>query len=341
MVKKYTDQIILILRLAMGWLFLYAGVIKILDSSWSASGYLNNAQTFAQLYKWFASDLNIGWVNFVNQWGLTLVGLALILGIKVRWASTAGILFIILYYFPVLNFPYVGEHSLIIDEHVIYILVLWALIIFRSGEQWTVGPYLQDIKWNKLWVMLELKLSRSRSVSKVKSPKKGSIKDEINGIFESSKGVLAWMPFYILAIYPAFVASFALIGLDGNIGFVILGVFIFLLILVVMAMALRWLYEQISSGRIITVLILLLIAYMFMALSFTYEIELICSNVLNGDEVYSIGGWPVASITIDSPDIEHCRVKRNNVFVNYIFWLSLIVGGYRIMKLRKGREDVV
>src|SRR3989344_4807996 len=121
---KKIRSALLVLRLAMGWLFLYAGLVKVFDSSWSAAGYLNNAQTFPGLFAWFASEGNIGWINFVNEWGLTLIGVALILGVWVRWVSVAGIALMMLYFFPVLNFPKVGDHSFIVDDHIIYALVL-------------------------------------------------------------------------------------------------------------------------------------------------------------------------------------------------------------------------
>lgn len=134
---KYSQKVVLtLLRVATGWLFLYAGITKVLDSTWSAGGYLTSAQTFSGLYSWLASPANIGWVNFLNEWGLTLIGIALILGIFVRWASYAGVLLMLLYWLPVLSFPYVGDHSYIVDEHVIYILVLLVLAYFRAGKYW-------------------------------------------------------------------------------------------------------------------------------------------------------------------------------------------------------------
>lgn len=128
----------MLLRLTLGWLFLYAGITKILDPAWSAAGYLGNAQTFSTLFAWFALPSNIGWVNLVNEWGLTLIGAALILGIFVRWASVAGIALMVLYWLPVLSFPYAGEHSYIVDEHIIYALTLLALMVFHAGRYWGV-----------------------------------------------------------------------------------------------------------------------------------------------------------------------------------------------------------
>jgi len=126
--------LLFLLRVSMGWIFFYSGLSKILSGNWTAKAYLENAQTFSNLYAWFASPANIGWVDFVNQWGQLLIGAALILGVFVRSASFGGILLMILYYFPVLDFPAVGEHAFLVDEHVIYALVLMLLIRFKAGS---------------------------------------------------------------------------------------------------------------------------------------------------------------------------------------------------------------
>ena len=123
-------------RISIGWLFFYAGITRILDPSWSAAEYIAQAQTFPGFYAWLASPAVIGLVNFLNEWGLTLIGLALIVGIFVRWVSWTGMLMMLLYYFPIFSFPYAGDHSYLVDEHVIYILVLTLLIVFDAGKQW-------------------------------------------------------------------------------------------------------------------------------------------------------------------------------------------------------------
>ena len=123
---------LLVLRLAIGWIFLYAGISKVIKPAWTAAGYLNNAMSFKGMYAWFASPQNIGWVNFVNEWGLLLVGLLLILGLWVRYASMAGILLMTLYYFAELDFPKVGN-GYIVDEHIIYIIVFWVFIVTNVG----------------------------------------------------------------------------------------------------------------------------------------------------------------------------------------------------------------
>jgi len=135
-VNKLQKFSLTFLRVSLGGFFLYAGVSKILNSDWSAVGFLTNAKTFPELYAWFALPANIGWVNLANEWGLALIGVSLIIGLWVKWSSLAGIAMMLLYYFPSLDFPYAGEHGFIIDDHIIYIAALLTLLIFKAGRFW-------------------------------------------------------------------------------------------------------------------------------------------------------------------------------------------------------------
>ncbi|MDP3726696.1 MAG: DoxX family membrane protein [bacterium] len=138
---------LLLLRLSLGWLFFYAGITKVFDPSWSAAGYLKAAQNATGLFQWFASPQNIAWVNFLNEWGLTLIGTALILGAFIRLATLSGILLMILYYVPILHFPYVGRGttSFLIDQHIIFILALLILWAFDAGKYWGLKPLLKKL----------------------------------------------------------------------------------------------------------------------------------------------------------------------------------------------------
>ena len=127
-----------LLRFSMGWVFFYAGITKILDSSWSSKGFLENAESFQTLFSWLANPHNLIWVDFINKWGVAALGIALMLGVFTNTAASLGILAMLLYYLPGLNFPFVGQHSLLIDEHIIYILVLLIIIRLRAGKDYSI-----------------------------------------------------------------------------------------------------------------------------------------------------------------------------------------------------------
>jgi thiosulfate dehydrogenase [quinone] large subunit len=91
---------LVILRVVIGWHFLYEGVAKLLKPGWSAAGYLLQSRgLFAGLFRWIAERPDVlAVVNPLNMWGLTFIGLGLILGCFTRFASVAGIFVIGVYY---------------------------------------------------------------------------------------------------------------------------------------------------------------------------------------------------------------------------------------------------
>lgn len=131
---KKTEKILLVLlRLSIGWIFFYAGITKILNPQWSAEGYIKGAKTFGELYQFFLRPEILPVVNFLNEWGLVLVGLSFLLGIFVRIGAVAGVLLMILYYFPAFSFPYAGSTYFLIDHHVVYSFVLIYCGITNAG----------------------------------------------------------------------------------------------------------------------------------------------------------------------------------------------------------------
>ena len=93
--------IITIIRVAIGWHFLYEGYIKLFASEWSSATYLNNTYGFMSGFyqSLAASPVSLAIVDFINIWGLILIGLALFVGLLAKWASLAGALLLTLYYF--------------------------------------------------------------------------------------------------------------------------------------------------------------------------------------------------------------------------------------------------
>src|SRR3989338_7218159 len=103
-----------LLRIGIGWLMFYAGITKVLNPAWSAQGYLKGAKTFPGFYQWLLQPDILPIINFINEWGLTLLGVSLILGIGVRLSSIFGAVLMLLYYFPILDFPYPNPHSYVV-----------------------------------------------------------------------------------------------------------------------------------------------------------------------------------------------------------------------------------
>lgn len=133
---------LLLTRVSLGVLMFYAGVTKVTNPEWSAAGYIGSAGNFASFYKIFLNPSILPIVNFLNAWGLTILGLSLILGIFIRLSSVFGIALMLLYYFAAGPFPHPSAHAYLIDEHIIYALVLLFFIFVRAGRYWGFDQFL-------------------------------------------------------------------------------------------------------------------------------------------------------------------------------------------------------
>ena len=120
-------------RITVGWMFFYAGITKVLDPQWSAEGYLKGAKAFTWFFQMLLDPSILPIINFMNKWGLTFLGISLILGLFVRFSSLLAVLLMALYYIA-LGFPYPNPHSYIVDEHIIYISILLFFAAVKAGR---------------------------------------------------------------------------------------------------------------------------------------------------------------------------------------------------------------
>jgi|SRR3989338_11287908 len=124
---------IFLLRLGIGWVFFYAGWSKVVTyftaaKDWTAGGFLSHLEgPFGDLFSSLAGNTVI---DYLNAYGLLLVGIALLLGVLVRWSAFWGIVLMVLYYLA--GFP--PENAFVVDQHIIYILVLIVLSGLGAGR---------------------------------------------------------------------------------------------------------------------------------------------------------------------------------------------------------------
>lgn len=130
------------LRLLIGWFMLIDGAQILLTPHWSASQFLLGAKTFPAFYAWFALPANSWWVDPLNSWGITLIGVALLIGVFIRPAAWAGAALMILYYFPHNVFPSV-PHGYIVEEHIIYAAVFVLIALLPAAQHFSFGRALR------------------------------------------------------------------------------------------------------------------------------------------------------------------------------------------------------
>lgn len=144
MYKKVTLGL---LRISLGWVFFWAFIDKVFglgfttapDKSWLAGnsptiGFLKFATTgpFAGFYQSLAGNAVVDWLFMM---GLLGIGVALLLGIAVRLAAISGIAMMLLMYTAVLP----PENNPVMDDHIIYALVLATFIYLPVGSNWGLG----------------------------------------------------------------------------------------------------------------------------------------------------------------------------------------------------------
>jgi thiosulfate dehydrogenase [quinone] large subunit len=132
---------ITVLRVVVGWHFLYEGFVKLMSPSWSAAGYLRISRgPFAAVFKGLASQPHLlDTANMITMYGLTIVGVLLILGLFTRLAAIGGIGFLLLFY--LCNPPFVGyfysiptEGSyLIVNKNLVEVCALAVILLTRTG----------------------------------------------------------------------------------------------------------------------------------------------------------------------------------------------------------------
>ncbi len=133
---------LLALRLVMGWTFFYAGITKVLDPAWSAERFLLHAipegNPFGGVWGTMAADW-LWLIDPLNAWGLTLVGLALLIGALVRWAALCGAAIMAFYWAASLPLA----NGIVIDSHVVYALLLFGMGALGAGRILGLDGYLE------------------------------------------------------------------------------------------------------------------------------------------------------------------------------------------------------
>jgi len=150
-ISRARERGLLILRVALGFGFLYAGIEKWLDFAgtgpWSAAGFLKfatagtvpnmigHAETMVHnptqaLWVDIAGNATLmGIVNFLVVFGELAIGLALVLGLATRLAGTLGAVMMFLFWIAAWDFQY-G----IVNQQFVYMVVAAVVAYASAGK---------------------------------------------------------------------------------------------------------------------------------------------------------------------------------------------------------------
>src|SRR4030042_2510473 len=152
--KDYTlVQLIflVILRVSIGWHMLYEGAIKIINPDWSSFGYLMDSKgIFAGVFEYMATHEEVlRIVDFMNMWGLFLIGLGLMAGLFTRLSVISGIILLWLYFLshpPLAGIQYIIPQEgsyLLVNKTLIEIIALCVLLVFPTGRAAGIERFFQ------------------------------------------------------------------------------------------------------------------------------------------------------------------------------------------------------
>lgn len=160
--NKYSDWQVFsltFLRVLIGWHFLYEGLMKLFTPGWTATSYLEGSVgIFSFVFKGLAANpVILSIVNYLNEWGLVIIGLGLFIGLIEKPLKIAGILLLLLYYlayppFPGLSISAPVEGSYwIVNKNLVEMAALFVLLFFPSGQVTGLDSFLfKQKKINKL-----------------------------------------------------------------------------------------------------------------------------------------------------------------------------------------------
>jgi thiosulfate dehydrogenase [quinone] large subunit len=141
---------LVLLRMLIGWHFLYEGYYKLMLPGWSSSGqplpawtaagYLRAAGgPFAPLLHRLAEPPMIAWIDLLVPVGLALVGLSLLLGLFTQLGCWGAAGFLALFYafaIPTSGAPQPGAEGtyLLVNKNLIELAAVLVVAVFRTGS---------------------------------------------------------------------------------------------------------------------------------------------------------------------------------------------------------------
>jgi thiosulfate dehydrogenase [quinone] large subunit len=127
--------LILFLRLALAWTFLYAGVRQVVGPDFSVAGFLGHTKTFHAVFALFTTPALAPLTSALVAYGHLLIGLSLLAGLMVRLSARCGALLMLVYWLAHMDWPYIeNKTNFIVDQHLVYAGVLLLLAAVRAGH---------------------------------------------------------------------------------------------------------------------------------------------------------------------------------------------------------------
>ncbi len=141
-----------LLRVFIGWHFLYEGVIKIYNPDWTSYGYLITSQgPLRPFFLAITEEPWIDWADSMNWLALMFVGITLLLGIFEKAGATVGALLLALYYLAHPSFPWLTEVNVegsywFVNKNLIELAACLVIYKLPTGTTFGLGYLFQKRK---------------------------------------------------------------------------------------------------------------------------------------------------------------------------------------------------
>ena len=150
--NQYQFYGLVVLRVLIGWHFLYEGISKLINPYWSSAAYLLDSKwIFSGIAETIVSNPTLlTFSDYINMWGLTLVGVSLMFGLFSRYGSLVGMGFVLLYYFfapPLVGLEYGKPNEgsyIIVNKNLIEACALWVLYSFPTSQYIGIDRFLNN-----------------------------------------------------------------------------------------------------------------------------------------------------------------------------------------------------
>ena len=149
--KKISVWLVTILRIVTGWHFLYEGIAKLFNPNWSSAAYLMESKWLfsGMFHRMISNNIGLQIVDFLNIWGLIIIGICLFIGVFTRIACITGALLLLMYY--VANPPFMPSsipsisHFYIINYNLIEAIVLIVIAFYPPDHLYGIQRYLVSV----------------------------------------------------------------------------------------------------------------------------------------------------------------------------------------------------
>lgn len=151
--QEYTGfqtAMLVLLRILVGWHFMYEGLAKIVNPYWTSAGYLAESQGwFSGIFHNIAAHPTmLTVIDYLNAWGLLLIGIGLLFGLFTRTVTVGALVLLFLYYIaapPFVGYTYsmpTEGSYLIVNKVLIELVAVAVLLAFPTGKAYGLDRFI-------------------------------------------------------------------------------------------------------------------------------------------------------------------------------------------------------